>query len=143
MARRATNSRPTGARRSPSPSGWAGLPNTAPSCRASSKTITSTARSSGWMVRCAFRRNNRPGSHPPQHYLKWATPELPTIPRRARAGVARRSVLAGRQLGDNRAEVLGLERLVLRGQRVVDGGQHRALEVHVEDAFGAFDGLLR
>src|SRR5580693_575758 len=50
-ARRATNSRPTGARRSPSPSGWAGPPNTAHLCRASSKTITSTARSSGWTVR--------------------------------------------------------------------------------------------
>jgi|SRR5277367_5213894 len=36
-------------------------PNTAHSCRASSKTITSTARSSGWTVRCASRRNDRRG----------------------------------------------------------------------------------
>src|ERR1700742_2188122 len=103
MARQATNSRPTGARRSLSPSEWAGPPNTAHSCRASSKTITSTARSSGSTARCAFRQNNRGG---------------------------RRSVLAGRQLGRDRAEVLGLKGLVLRGQRVVDGGQYGPLEVH-------------
>jgi short-subunit dehydrogenase len=48
-----------GDRRSLTPSGWEGLPNTAHSCRASSKTITSTAKSSGWTVRCGSRRSRR------------------------------------------------------------------------------------
>ena len=46
-------------RRFPSPSGWADPPSTAPSCKASSKTITSTAKSSDWMGRCASRRSSR------------------------------------------------------------------------------------
>src|ERR1700744_1434697 len=113
MARQATHSTPIGARRSPSPSGWADLPKMAPSCRASSKTITSTAKSSGWTARCASRRSNC------------------------------RLVLAGVELRDDRAEVLGLHGLVLRGQRVINGSQNRALEMQVEHALGALDGLLR
>src|SRR5271156_5436957 len=62
--------------------------------------------------------------------------------RSGRGWTLRYSILAGPQLGHDRAEVLCLERLVLGGESEVNRGQDRALEMHVEDAFGALDRLL-
>src|SRR5436305_765761 len=136
MAKPATNWRRTGARRCRSPSGWAAPRNTAPSCKASSKTTTSTAKSSGWMVRCASRRNSA-GAFEREVSGTLVAEREPSFT------LGAGSVLAGRQLGCDRAEVVSLEGLVLRGQCVVDGRQDRALEVHVENSLGALDGLLR